>query len=321
MSNTQKLYVSNLVKACTYIQEQMNSLITKDSSIALKTLLDDPKMAKIQENIHTYTQSVEGIFEKNDASAANLSARSRRSYQWLKFLSNDANLHQHLRTMKQLYHLVDKISASRLKKKFKAKISVDHFGGLYTMRAKGSALEIKIHEAFIFAPQDVLNALINIAYEKVTTQDKSLIKEFSSGETYSEALHELEYIGIPLGANAQGEHYNLEDVFERINRIYFHNQLKQPHLTWNRQLTYRTFGHYQYPTDTLMISRSLDLPNTPVFVLDFVMYHELLHKKMGYNLVNGRRYGHTPAFRKEERKFKKYQEAKDYMKKLSRSLS
>lgn len=321
MPNTKTLYVRNLIKACTYIQGQMHKLVTKDSSTALETLLDDPKMAEIRDSIHDYAKSVEDIFEANEASAANLSVRSRRSYQWLKFLSDDVNLHQHMQALKQLYSLIDKISAPRLKKKFTAKVSIEHYGESYTMSAKGSVIEIKIYEAFIFAPKKVLNAFIKITYKKDTPKDRLLIKEFADSETYFEVVYELEHIGVPLGANAQGEHYNLEEIFERVNRAYFDNQLEQPHLTWNRQLTYRVFGHYQYATDTLMLSRSLDLPDTPDFLLDFVMYHELLHKKLGYNVVKGRRYGHTPAFRKEERKFKKYQEAKDYMKKLSQSLS
>ncbi|MBS1250607.1 MAG: hypothetical protein MAG431_02201 [Chloroflexi bacterium] len=321
MSTTKTLYVDNLIKACNYIQRKMNFLVSKDGSADLESLLENPQVVALRGDIDELVQSAEDIFERNEASAANLSVRSRRAYQWLKFLSESATLHQHLRAMCQLHNYIETISAPRLKKRFKPHINLFHFGSLYMMRAKGSVLEIKIHEAYIFASQEVFEALVNIAYEKGSPQDKALVKEFSAGETYAEVVHELEYLGIPQGANAQGKHYNLEDVFQRVNRLYFHNQMEQPHLTWNRQLTYRSFGHYHYATDTLMVSRSLDLPDTPVYVLDFVMYHELLHKKLGYNLVNGRRYGHTPAFKKEEGKFKKHQEARAYMKKLSRKLS
>ncbi len=55
-----------------------------------------------------------------------------------------------------------------------------------------------------------------------------------------------------------------------------------------------------------MISRTLDYADVPAFVIDFVMYHELLHKKLGVAWRNGRRAVHTPAFRREENRFEQY---------------
>jgi hypothetical protein len=37
--------------------------------------------------------------------------------------------------------------------------------------------------------------------------------------------------------------------------------------------------------------------------LDYVMYHELLHKKHSFNVKNGRHQAHTTAFRNDERRF------------------
>ena len=47
-----------------------------------------------------------------------------------------------------------------------------------------------------------------------------------------------------------------------------------------------------------------------------VMYHELLHKKHGITLVNGRRFAHTAAFRAEERLFVEYEQAERFLKDL-----
>src|SRR5262249_17601343 len=85
--------------------------------------------------------------------------------------------------------------------------------------------------------------------------------------------------------------------------------MSKPTLAWNRMLTARKFGHYQPGRDTIMISITLDDPEVPPFVLDFVMYHELLHKKHGSMTVNGRRLSHSPAFRAEEQRFAQYHEA------------
>ncbi len=50
--------------------------------------------------------------------------------------------------------------------------------------------------------------------------------------------------------------------------------------------------------------------SVPAYAVDFVMYHELLHKQLGVKVVNGRRYAHTPAFREAELAFKRYDDAR-----------
>jgi hypothetical protein len=48
------------------------------------------------------------------------------------------------------------------------------------------------------------------------------------------------------------------------------------------------------------------------------MYHELLHKKHGETIINGRRFVHTPEFRREEQQFEQYAKATAFLNKLSR---
>jgi hypothetical protein len=103
-----------------------------------------------------------------------------------------------------------------------------------------------------------------------------------------------------------------------VNAAYFDGAMPRPRLTWNQTPTHRKFGHYQTTTDTVMVSLSLDAASVPAYALDFVMYHELLHKQLGVKVVNGRRYAHTPAFREAERTFKRYDDAQKVLARLSR---
>jgi predicted metal-dependent hydrolase len=93
--------------------------------------------------------------------------------------------------------------------------------------------------------------------------------------------------------------------------------MDQPNLTWNKTLTHRKFGHYQANTDTVMLSISLDKSSTPAYVIEFVMYHELLHKQLGVVTNRGRRYAHTKAFREAEARFPQQEQAQAYLNKLS----
>src|SRR5262249_55996835 len=99
-----------------------------------------------------------------------------------------------------------------------------------------------------------------------------------------------------------GRAHDRNEIFARVNAAYFGGLMPRPTLAWNRTLTARKFGHYQPGRDTVMISVTLDAPDVPDYVVDFVMYHELLHKKHGSMNVNGRRLAHSPAFRAEERR-------------------
>ena len=95
-------------------------------------------------------------------------------------------------------------------------------------------------------------------------------------------------------------------------------QSARPRLTWSRVLTGRKFGHYDSIHDTVMVSDSLDNQEVPEYVVDYVVYRELLHKKHGARWSNGRRYVHTPEFNREERLFRRYTEAEAVLSKLAR---
>jgi hypothetical protein len=115
----------------------------------------------------------------------------------------------------------------------------------------------------------------------------------------------------PLGA--RGTHRDLAEVFERVNRGCFGGRLGPPRLVWSRRHTGRKLGHYQPLTDTVMLSLNLDDARVPDVAVDFVMYHELLHRELGAQIVNGRHIVHGPAFRRAERRFPGYEAAQAFL--------
>ena len=67
-----------------------------------------------------------------------------------------------------------------------------------------------------------------------------------------------------------------------------------------------------------MVSQSLDDEKVPPFVLDYLVYHELLHKKHGLTWTSARRMAHTPAFKADEKQFPDYAAAKALINKIAR---
>lgn len=113
--------------------------------------------------------------------------------------------------------------------------------------------------------------------------------------------------------------FDLEKLFDRVNRTCFGGQLAAPVMKWSARSSKSVMGKYNYTTDTLTINRLLNREDTPVYVIEFLIYHELLHKALGYQVINNRRRVHTPNFRKLERAFPRYQEANEYLTSLARS--
>ena len=92
----------------------------------------------------------------------------------------------------------------------------------------------------------------------------------------------------------------LEKSFDRVNERYFYNLLEKTNLKWGYP-SLSKLGSYEYGTDTIMISKVLE--NTDKEILDYIMYHEMLHKKHKFTRKNNRNYHHTPEFRKKEKEF------------------
>jgi butyrate kinase len=86
---------------------------------------------------------------------------------------------------------------------------------------------------------------------------------------------------------------------------------------WSTTPTVRKLGQYDVTRDCITVSSSLDAPGVPAYVVDYVLYHELLHKVLGTERINGRRRIHTPEFHAAERKFKQYGEAQAFIAQMS----
>jgi hypothetical protein len=51
--------------------------------------------------------------------------------------------------------------------------------------------------------------------------------------------------------------------------------------------------------------------------VDFIVYHELLHRQLGLTWKNNRSAAHTPELAQRERQFQHYDEAKAVLRKLA----
>ncbi len=107
----------------------------------------------------------------------------------------------------------------------------------------------------------------------------------------------------------------LEESFNRVNDQYFYGIIERPNLKWGSK-SLATLGSYEYQTDTIKMSSIFR--GAPLVLLDYVMYHEMLHKKHKFDVKGRRSYHHTSRFKKEEKKFEGQERVEKELKKFCR---
>lgn len=119
---------------------------------------------------------------------------------------------------------------------------------------------------------------------------------------------------------ARGEIYDLNEIFDLLNQIYFQGAIPKPTLTWSANRTFRILGHHDSTHETVAISKSLDDKSVPRFVVEYVVYHEMLHIKHPTKYINGRRYNHTPSFKRDEQEFAFFEDAENWIERNAQRL-
>lgn len=119
--------------------------------------------------------------------------------------------------------------------------------------------------------------------------------------------------GRKVVTTTKGEIYDLDEMFDSLNFWYFGGRLPKPTITWSPRDSYHILGHHDSTHDTISVSRSLDSKSVPRFVVEYVLFHEMLHVAHPTVHHNGRRYNHTPAFRRDERRFAHYHAAEKWI--------
>jgi predicted metal-dependent hydrolase len=109
----------------------------------------------------------------------------------------------------------------------------------------------------------------------------------------------------------------LENIMQRLLRHSVFSGLELPKIKvkWSVNDSRRRVGFYDPAFKTIVISKSLDSPKVPEFVLEYVVFHELLHAKHGEKLSGKKVFVHTRAFKEDEEKFEYKNSAEWWLKK------
>jgi hypothetical protein len=191
-----------------------------------------------------------------------------------------------------------------------------------TIRLREGKIHVSLSDLLEGAPEPVLRAIAHILLAKLYRKEldpahTARYRRFTSSES---VLRQTELIRQTRGKKkllgAQGDYYNLDEVFESLNQRFFFGLLGRPELTWSGVSAKRSLGHYDPAHNTIVVSRVFDRKNTPRYAVEYLVYHEMLHLKHPVKVKRGRRCVHPREFQAEEKLFPELELAKEYLKRL-----
>jgi hypothetical protein len=189
----------------------------------------------------------------------------------------------------------------------------------HTIRVRQGKVYVRISEICREMPAPEQQALAFILVAKLLRRkvpdwaNETYSSYIKSHDVREAATERKRTKGRKVVTSAVGSAYNLDEIFDRLNDSYFRGLLKKPTLSWSARKTYRILGHHDSTHNAIIVSRSLDSADVPRYVVEFVLFHEMLHSHHPTLHRNGRRYNHTAAFRRDEQKFSHYHAAEGWI--------
>lgn len=191
-----------------------------------------------------------------------------------------------------------------------------------TIRLRDGNLIVRLSDLLEDAPETVHQAIAHILLAKLYRKPVApaladRYRRFTRSEAVSKQAERIRQTrGRKLLTSPQGHLYDLDEVFESVNRRFFHGLLGRPTLTWSAHVAKRMLGHYDAAHNTIVVSRVFDRPGTPRYAVEYLLYHEMLHLKHPVRVRAGRRCVHSREFQAEERLFPELDLARTFLKRL-----
>ena len=265
----------------------------------------------LMESLRGTSAQVERLCFEHRATLEALETPTRQVYCWMRYLSAEPNLERHLDALYRVRSLIRELG---LMGSGADEVHLINMGSLWRHKPKLGVL--RVHEGMVLAGRPVWSAVLGSALRRHTAAQRQTVRAYTATEPFRGVIAALErYAEAP--EHTLGQVHDLARSFARVNRQYFGGRMDRPRLAWTQRATSRCFGRYDDARDVVTLSLTLDDTRVPRFVVDFVMYHELLHKKHGAVLIGTRRMCHTRAFRQDERLFLRFEQAEAHLQTLA----
>lgn len=199
------------------------------------------------------------------------------------------------------------------RKKLKVRIT-DNRSTMLSVKWEPDCTKVSLHRMFLTAPQNVMEELACYLRKEskiISPSVKAFIADNLKKYDYSHLLDRRKL-------HTQGSFYNLQKIYDDINRDYFGGKLNLS-ITWFGSVRQRsrrriTFGLYHDTLQLVKIHRMMDSPAFPAYLVEFVVYHEMLHHVCpAYVDSKGLHRVHSKEFKEREKLFRYYDLAQHWI--------
>lgn len=200
-------------------------------------------------------------------------------------------------------------------KKIKLKIN-DNRMTMLSVKWEPEYTTVSLHRMFLKAPEGVVLSIGKYIGRKKPSIDptvKAYIENSLRKLDYSPRLDRTKL-------STQGSNFNLQTIFNRLNRKYFGGKLDLS-ITWfgikkPKSGSRVALGLYHDSLRLIKIHRLLDNRRFPDFVVEYVIYHEMVHfVRPPYVDSNGITKIHHKAFKAKEEEYEYFHQATQWIEK------
>lgn len=190
------------------------------------------------------------------------------------------------------------------------------------IRWEAGRLSVRICDVLEGAPVTILESLAHILISKLLRRAApkpytERYRRYLNRRDMRRSLHLVRQArGRKFVSGGKGAHHDLDQLFEELNFKYFHGLMARPSLGWSRQASRTMLGHFDPSHNAIIISKIFDNGHVPRLALEYVLFHEMLHLRFPVDHSGARRCVHTADFKRAEREFSGWKEAKELLKRL-----
>jgi hypothetical protein len=192
----------------------------------------------------------------------------------------------------------------------------------HTIRLRDDTAYVRLSDILHSAPLSVLEAAAAILLGRLYRRraPRELVEAYRhysvARETHRRVMATRLKRGRRNETGAQGSTHNLAPMFSVLNRKYFGGRLHRPRLGWSKRNWRAQLGCFDPGLDQIVVNTRLDRAEVPQYVVEYVLYHEMLHVRHPIRVAACGLQAHSAAFRAEERRFADYDRAHKFLERL-----
>jgi len=193
----------------------------------------------------------------------------------------------------------------------------------HSIRLRHDVARVRLSDILESAPLEILEAaaavlLARLYRRRLPARLAEIYRTYSQSRSTRRRLHALRRKRARRKIRpALGRAHDLAPLFENLNRQYFGGKLPRPKIGWSARRWRSQLGIFDPALDQIAINSALDRPLVPEYVVAYVLYHEMLHRKHPVKLSRCHLEAHSREFRAEEQKFRDYRRAIKFLERFA----